>query len=244
MLPILEGYFYFIKDYYYDKVQDPELMQNKEQGIKRPCFYCFKDERVDNICWFIPISSKVSKYKAIYDKKVQKQIENNKKPNVDTLVFGKVNNEDRVFLIQNMFPIIDKFISDTYVRNNLPVRIGYELQQEIENKANKVFNLVRRGNKGLVFPNILSIKNIMLQEMRKQEMFVNYILGINEEISIDELKKIIYSWSSKEEIKDYIDLIYRINQTELHQELMNIYDENNLLEQLKEKIVDVLSKRS
>ena len=53
-MQIQKGYFYFIKDYYYDKVQDKELMQNKENGVKRPCFYCFKDTRVDGLSWFIP----------------------------------------------------------------------------------------------------------------------------------------------------------------------------------------------
>ena len=28
-----EGYFYFVKDEYYEKVQDKELMKNKENGI-------------------------------------------------------------------------------------------------------------------------------------------------------------------------------------------------------------------
>lgn len=163
-MQIQNGYFYFIKDCYYDKVQDKELMQNKENGNKRPCFYCFRDMMIDYLYWFIPISSKVSKYKEIYNKKVQKQLENRKKTNVDTLVFGKVNNKERVFLIQNMFPITENYISDTYSRNNVPVRISYELQQEIETKANKVFTLVRRGNKGLVFPDIIKIKNIMIED--------------------------------------------------------------------------------
>lgn len=115
--------------------------------------------------WFVPISSKVSKYKAIYDKKINKQIENKKKLNVDTLVFGKVNNDDRVFLIQNMFPIIEKYVSDTYVRNNEPVKISYQLQKEVEAKANKVFSLVRKGKRGLVFPDIISIRKLMLEEL-------------------------------------------------------------------------------
>lgn len=242
-MQIQEGYFYFIKDYYYEKVQDKELMQNKENGIKRPCFYCFKDARVDGLSWFIPISSKVLKYQAIYDKKIKKQIEHKKKPNVDTLVFGKVNNEDRVFLIQNMFPIIGRFISGTYIRNNLPVKIGYELQKEIEMKANKVFNLVRKGNKGLVFPDIINIKNIMIEEIMKERKIVNYIVDINENVTIDELKKVIYSWTSKEEIKDYIELIYMINQTDLAQELTNIYDKTNTIEELKKSIINSLNKR-
>lgn len=72
-MQIKKGYFYFIKDYYYEKVQDKELMQNKENGIKRPCFYCFKDSKVDELFWFIPISSKVRKYEEIYNNKIRKQ---------------------------------------------------------------------------------------------------------------------------------------------------------------------------
>lgn len=33
-MQIQKGHFYFIKDSYYDKVQDKELMQNKESGNK------------------------------------------------------------------------------------------------------------------------------------------------------------------------------------------------------------------
>lgn len=86
---------------------------------------------------------------------------------MDTLVFGKVNNENRVFLIQNMFSIIEKYISDTYVRRKVLVRIGYDLRQEVESKAHKVFSLVRKGNRGLVFSDIIKIKNIMIEELNK-----------------------------------------------------------------------------
>ena len=168
-MKIQKGYFYFIKDYYYEITQDKELMKNKERGIKRPCFYCLEDTKINGLFWLIPISSKVSKYQLIYDRKIKKQIKNKKKPIVDTLVFGKVNNEDRVFLIQNMFPIIKKFIDGTYTRKNMPVRINYELQNKIEAKANKVLILVKRGNKGLVFPNITNIKDIMIKELIKEK---------------------------------------------------------------------------
>lgn len=165
-MEIKKGHFYFIKDCYYEKTKDKELMKNKENGMKRPCFYCFEDIKINGLFWLIPISSKVSKYQIIYDKKINKQIKNNKNPSVDTLVFGKVNNQSRVFLIQNMFPIIEKFISDTYTRRNMPVKINYELQKEIETKANKVLILVKKGNKGLVFPNIIDIKRVMLEELK------------------------------------------------------------------------------
>lgn len=235
-MQIKKGYFYFIKDYYYEKVQDKELMQNKENGIKRPCFYCFKDSKVDELFWFIPISSKVRKYEEIYNNKIRKQIENNKKAKVDTLVFGEVNKENRVFLIQNMFPIIERFISDTYIRNNTFVKINYELQKEVELKANRVFALAKRGNKGLVFPNIVNIKNIMLKEINKENKIIEYILAKDKNYNKDEFKNIISSCNSKEEIKDYIEIIYKANNN-IGQELFNIYERIDTIENLKEKVI-------
>ena len=37
------GKFYFIKDVYFDLFKEYNLMQNKENGNKRPCYFCFKD---------------------------------------------------------------------------------------------------------------------------------------------------------------------------------------------------------
>ena len=99
------GCFYFIKDSFFDIIDDPELMQNKENGNKRPCYYCFKSKTYDDIIWFIPVSTKIEKYQKIYNYKIQKQIRLEKKPSIDTIVFGNVANTYSVFLIQNMFPV-------------------------------------------------------------------------------------------------------------------------------------------
>ena len=76
------GYFYFIKDSFFDIMDDPELMKNKESGNKRPCYYCIKSKKYDNIIWFIPVSTKIEKYKKIYDSKIQKQIKLGKNPSI------------------------------------------------------------------------------------------------------------------------------------------------------------------
>ena len=44
-------------------------MANKENGNKRPCDFCFNDLENEEIIWFVPISSKVEKYKSIYENK-------------------------------------------------------------------------------------------------------------------------------------------------------------------------------
>ncbi len=149
-----EGYFYFIKDSFFDIVDDLELMRNKENGNKRPCYYCFKSEKYDNIIWFIPVSTKITKYRKIYNNKLQKQIKLGKKPSIDTIVFGNVANIHSAFLIQNMFPITENYVESQYIKNKVAIRLSNKLQREIIYKANKVLNLYNHGMKNIIFPNI------------------------------------------------------------------------------------------
>ena len=37
------GKFYFIKDDFFKLFKDYKLMENKENGNKRPCYFCFND---------------------------------------------------------------------------------------------------------------------------------------------------------------------------------------------------------
>ena len=153
------GCFYFIKDNFFEFVKDPELMQNKENGTKRPCYYCFKSKEDDNIIWFIPVSTKVEKYKKIYDNKIQKQIKLGKTPSVDTIIFGYVSNIYSTFLIQNMFPVTEEFVENKYIKNNIEIKLSNKLQQEIISKANKVLSLYKNGMKKIIFPDIDKILN-------------------------------------------------------------------------------------
>lgn len=62
-------YIYHIKDDFFDKINDKGLMINHENGHSRPTYFTIKDK---NILWFIPLSSKISKYQSIIDKKIKK----------------------------------------------------------------------------------------------------------------------------------------------------------------------------
>ena len=42
---IEDGKFYFIKDEFFDIFKEYKLMENKESGNKRPCYFCFKDRK-------------------------------------------------------------------------------------------------------------------------------------------------------------------------------------------------------
>ena len=64
-MKIKTGYLYHIKDEFFDIANDENLMTNHERGKARPTYFTIKDK---NILWFIPLSSKVEKYKKIVDK--------------------------------------------------------------------------------------------------------------------------------------------------------------------------------
>lgn len=83
---IEDGKFYFINDEFFNIFKDYGLMVNKENGNKRPCYFCFKDRQNKEIVWFVPISTKYDKYKRIYD---TKKLKSGKKP-VYNFVFGNV----------------------------------------------------------------------------------------------------------------------------------------------------------
>lgn len=156
-MKVQSGYFYFIKDNFFEEIKDKELMGNKENGHMRPCYYCFKDNRDNGLYWFIPVSSKIEKYEAIYDKKRERY------KRVDTIVFGYIYGRKSAFLIQNMFPTTTKYIKEIYIKQNKEVTVNEELKKELNIKANRVLELVRAGKKNLVFPDIINIEKILLK---------------------------------------------------------------------------------
>ena len=149
--PMILKHFYFISDIFYEDFPDPALMKNKEEGHGRPCFLAIQDD--DGLYWMIPISSKVEKFKAIYKHKTQ----NGKR--CDTICFANVLGNERAFLIQNMFPITEKYISGEYCQHSTgnPVMISEIEAKEILERFKRVLALVKQGNTKLVFPNILEI---------------------------------------------------------------------------------------
>lgn len=157
-MKIEEGKFYFIKDEFFDKIEAQNLCLNKKEGNKRPCYYCFKDTKQENIIWFLPISSKIEKYKKIYKEKKEKY------GKVDNIVFGYVEGEERAFLIQNMFPTLQKYITEKYVKQKRDVMINKKLKIELKRKANKILTLVEKGYRNLVFPDIIKIKESLEKE--------------------------------------------------------------------------------
>lgn len=138
---ILEtGYVYHIKNEYFEFVKDDKLMKNHENGKTRPTYFCIKNKE-SNILWFIPMSSKVEKYKELQNQKIKKY------GVCDTIVIGKYRGKEAAFLIQNIFPITEKYIDHIDTIRNRAVAVVSGTQKEIINKVDKVFRLKKKRNK-------------------------------------------------------------------------------------------------
>ena len=94
--------FYIIKDIFFTDMPDSYLKGNKAGN--RPHYYCFEDSDT-GIFWMIPLSSRIDKYKKIVENK-----EKAGKP-CDIIHIVKLDDSrESAFLIQDMFPIIEKYI--------------------------------------------------------------------------------------------------------------------------------------
>lgn len=155
-MKIQTGYLYHIKDEFFDVVNDENLMSNHERGKKRPTYFTIKD---GNILWFIPLSSKVDKYKKIVEKKI------NKYGRCDTILIREVLGNPAVILLQNAFPTSEKYIDHTHLLNNgKPAKVVDSLKNEILKNFNYLMKLKSKGT-NLFFTDIDKIKKIMLDEL-------------------------------------------------------------------------------
>lgn len=87
------------------------------------------------------MSSKVEKYRKLQEQKIQKN------GVCDTIVIGKYRRKEAAFLIQNIFPITEKYIDHIDVIRNQSVPVVEGTQKEITTKVNKIFKLKSKRDK-------------------------------------------------------------------------------------------------
>ena len=155
-MTIKTGYLYHIKDEFFDVVNDENLMANHEKGKKRPTYFTIKD---NDILWFIPLSSKVDKYRKIVDKKVERF------GFCNTILIEDVFNKKTAILLQNAFPTLEKYIDHEHLLDNgKPAKVVESLKDEILNNFKYMLKLKAKGI-NLFFTDIDKIKEKMLEEL-------------------------------------------------------------------------------
>ena len=151
---IKTGYLYHIKNEFFDVINDASLMQNHERGKKRPTYFTIRDK---DILWFIPLSSKVEKYKIIIDKKIKKY------GFCNTILIKQIKGKEHAILLQNAFPTLEKYIDHIHTINGIPVKVVDSLKNEILSNFKHMLKLKEKGI-NLFFTDIDKIKKQIEEE--------------------------------------------------------------------------------
>lgn len=153
-MKVQTGYLYHIKDDFFDKVNNNGLMINHENGHSRPSYLAIRD---NDILWFIPLSTKVNKYKAIIEKKTKKY------GSCRTILIKRIAGREQVILIQNAFPTLEKYIQSRHTIDGKLVRISTAVERKIIDDFKYMLSLKEEGL-NLFFTDIDKIKAQMLEE--------------------------------------------------------------------------------
>src|SRR5699024_573943 len=157
---------YFLSNEYYQDFPDDKLMQNKDtiDGVphSRPCFFAFPDARIPEIYWVVPISSKYEKYKRIEQDKIKKY------GRCNTIRFGTVLGRNTAFLIQNMCPATEKYLTPYIDKNKQPIQIDGRVAADIEKNARSGLALAKRGAK-VIFQDVFTIFKGLEQQLQQAE---------------------------------------------------------------------------
>lgn len=157
-MKVQTGYIYHIKDEFFDKINDKGLMINHENGHARPTYFTIKDK---DVLWFIPLSSKISKYQPIIDKKVKKY------GSCRSILIETIGGREQAILIQNAFPTLEKYIDHPHIVDGKPLKVIDGLKNEILDNFRYLLSMKNRGN-NLFFTDIDKIKKMMLKELEKE----------------------------------------------------------------------------
>ena len=153
-MKVRTGYIYHIKDEFFDKINDKGLMINHENGHARPTYFTIKDK---DILWFIPLSSKVSKYQPIIDKKIKKY------GSCRSIMIREIANKDSVILLQNAFPTLEKYIDHPHIIDGKPLKVSDTLKDEILDNFKYLLALKSQGT-NLFFTDIDKIKEKLTEK--------------------------------------------------------------------------------
>jgi hypothetical protein len=150
------GYTYHIKGSYFETVKDDKLLRNHEGGTYRPTYFCVKDEKTD-LLWVIPMSRRTEKYKSLIDKDTKRYGRCLK------ILIARYGDGKSAFLLQNMFPVLPKYIDHIHTVASMPMAVNPVVREEISKRFKEMRRLYARGIK-MVFPDITRLEKLMLDE--------------------------------------------------------------------------------
>ena len=159
-----EGYVYYIDEKYFANVNDNKLMINKGNSNRRPCLISFRDAKT-GLIWVVPMSTQIEKFRAIEEKQKQRY---GKSLGVYICDYcGK----DTAFLIQNAFPVLDKYFIDLPKNIATPYISEYDSRQ-VKSRLKKTLVLSQKGH-SVMFTDIRAAEQKMFAERAKDRSLAN-----------------------------------------------------------------------
>ena len=155
-MKVQTGYLYHIKDDFFDRINNKGLMINHESGHSRPSYLAIKD---DEILWFIPLSTKIEKYRTIIEKKEKKY------GSCKTILIKKIAGREQAILIQNAFPTLEKYIQSRHTIDGKFIKISSAVEREILDDFEYMLSLKSSGL-NLFLTDMDYIKELMLSELK------------------------------------------------------------------------------
>ena len=156
---IQSGFFYHIKDAFFEEVQDNSLMANKEDGNYRPHYLAIQDSQNPGIYWMVPVSSKFEKYQNIYSRQVARYKKCTK------IVLGKCGGWDAAFLIQNAFPTTADYFDHIHTSKGVPLSLHDSTAKLIAENLSYNIRLHKRGIP-LFYTDIDRIYHLMEEKLK------------------------------------------------------------------------------
>ena len=150
------GYVYYISDDYFKDVNDPYLLQNKGIGHGRPCYCCEKSPET-GLYWMIPLSSQRKKFREKHDKTVSRY------GRCTTIVLGQYADKGAAFVIQNAFPVTEKYVERAFVKQQKPMPVQCKIQRMIYKKFQNCLSIHKKGVK-IFYTDIYRAEHIMIEK--------------------------------------------------------------------------------
>lgn len=159
-----EGYYYIIKDEFFQKFESMGSKFKKNKGQSRPTFCCFKDKIIDGLYWAIPTSNGEKKGDNI--KRVERVEDYCKRGGIEGSYYhlGRTNKK-AIFCISSAFPITSKYVKREYIVQGNPLQMTNKKQKEqILQKLRNILSYEQQ------FPNKLETHISAIREVLKNEL--------------------------------------------------------------------------
>lgn len=157
------GFYYIIKDEFFNKFTALGCKFKYNKSESRPIFCCIEDKFVKDLFWAIPTGS-------VNDKKlsrINKYINCDEKDIRHSYYHIGYTNKKAIFYISSAFPITDNYVLREHTTSGIPLQMKRtSMHNEIKAKLFKILTFENR-NPNKFETHISTIKSILVKELKQ-----------------------------------------------------------------------------